>query len=153
MSRSTTVWLAIVVMFCDTNSLCAGDKEMPVKFEAIPAIGSTSGIDKPTQQTVSTVTAWEAFWKQHTRFERTKPPVPKVDFDKEIVIVVARGSLPSGGYSLKLTRIIRTKNGVEVHYEEGNPAPGGTYTSSIVSPIEIVRLAKPAGKIIFVKDK
>jgi len=82
------------------------------------------------------------------------PALPKVDFDKQIVVAVAMGS-GGVGRSIEITRIEQTKDGVNVYYKETRPDPNRPRPALAMAtgPYHIVKLDKPTGEVKFVKEE
>ena len=57
--------------------------------------------------------------------------------------MAALGSKPSGGYFLEISKIVRTKDRVEVTVRIGSPAPGAAPGGGPTSPFVFVRMRKP----------
>src|SRR3954467_15172842 len=84
-----------------TSGACAapGISEAPgpsvpiVRLRADPyAFTFNSGLDKPAQLVVRDATTWQAIWTQINLHYSPLPPLPAVDFSREMIVVVALGS-------------------------------------------------------------
>ena len=67
-------------------------------------------------------------------------PVPAIDFSKEMVIVVALGQRPSGGFSVRVQQILGTSSELVVKAAEERPGPTCAVTLAITRPLAVVAL-------------
>src|SRR6476619_4153275 len=81
--------------------------------------GLDSQLDAARQATVRTAAEWEALWRLHGG-ERTRPAV---DFGKEMVVGVCRGSRPTAGFSVEIVGTRVDGSALVVQYREPRPAP------------------------------
>ncbi len=66
-------------------------------------IGSQCGIALPTQAVFRTQASWEKFWTLAILpYNLKMPPVPAVDFEKEMVVGVFMGSQSNPGYQVTI---------------------------------------------------
>src|SRR4051812_24774009 len=61
-----------------------------------------SGFDQPARVVVRDAATWRLVWNQVFLRQTPVPPLPSVDFSREMIVVVALGSRSSGGYSILL---------------------------------------------------
>ncbi len=100
----------------------------------------SSGIDEPGQFIVRNAADWAALWQRIQSHRRPTPTLPEVDFEREMMIVVAAGQHRTGGYSIRIDRAWRegAKTIIVVHEEA--PGPGCVVASAITSAVDIARL-------------
>lgn len=99
-----------------------------------------SGFTQPARLVVRDAAAWRDAWATIWQGYGTVPPLPAVDFSREIVLVAALGQRPSGGYSI-LVDSAATRDG-ELFVRVRSIAPGarcGT-TTALTSPVDVVRV-------------
>ena len=83
--------------------LAAAASAEPV--ERTIASGAMSGVMRPRQEVLKTADAWQKVWNEHTARVQPKPPLPAVDFHKEMVVAIFMGQRPTGGYSVEVTEV------------------------------------------------
>lgn len=79
--------------------------------------------------------------------------VPKVDFFKEMVIVMAMGQKPTAGYSIEITKVEASKDGtITAYYREEQSKDGDQV---LTRPAHAIKVDKPNNykQTKFVKDK
>lgn len=123
-----------------------------VSFQTV-ARGSRSGVREASQVVIRGQDQWQALWRKHTAIKTNPAPLPAIDFDKEIVAAVFLGEKPTGGYSIEITRVIRTDRSLVVFYRDHSPAPGAITTQAFTQPFYIVRIPdRDAGEVSFRRD-
>lgn len=74
-------------------------------------------------------------------------PIPKIDFNKELVIALFLGEKPSGGYSIYVSSIEETKNEFHVFIKESTPE--GMVATVMTQPFYFCKISRIEKKIIF----
>ncbi len=75
--------------------------------------------------------------------------LPKIDFTKETVALVALGMKNNGGYQLKVDNITQDQNNLTIHFTETTPNAKCNYTMAIVFPYEFIVFTKTSKKVVF----
>ena len=78
------------------------------------AQGTQSGIERQRFETLRDAAALRKLWQAHNAGVSPTPPVPDVDFSKEMVIAAFAGTRNSGGYALSVSRITVYPDRVEI---------------------------------------
>lgn len=122
----------------------AVDTEHP--FETLLA-EAHSGLGEPRREVVRDEAGWARLWADIHAGVTPAPPLPTVDFGRHMLIAVASGTRPSGGFAIKV-RSVATRGGkLEVVVLETCPAPDAMVTMELTRPVEVVsvpRLKEPA---------
>jgi hypothetical protein len=129
----------------------AQSQKSDVKFETVVK-GTVSGLRRAERKVIHTDKEWEMIWKQHGSTTWPPPALPKVDFTKQMVVVVASGEKMTGGYTIEVTRIETKKDAVVVHCKETQPKSGGFTIQVLTQPIHVIRLDRPKLPVKFVED-
>lgn len=82
--------------------------------------------------------AWENLWQRILQPNPSLPPLPEIDFSKEMLIVVAMGDRPTSGYAITVTSAREQSNRLEVEVEKTFPC--GMQMQVLTAPIDIVRI-------------
>jgi hypothetical protein len=124
----------------------AGEAEHP--FETVLA-EIHSGLAEPRREVVRDEEGWARLWAAIHAGTSPAPPRPTVDFAREMLIAVASGTRPSGGFSIKV-RSVATRGGrLEVVVLETCPAADAVVTTELTRPVEVVRLPKRTEPVAF----
>jgi hypothetical protein len=119
-----------------------------VPFQSI-ARGARSGIRDASQMVIRDQEQWKALWQKHTAIDTAPPPLPAVDFSKEIVAAVFLGEKATGGYNIEITRVIRTGRSIVVSFREQSPPPGAITTQAFTQPFHLARIPDRAREVSF----
>lgn len=111
--------------------------------------GNFSGLQEEKQLVITNRADWEALWKQHGARKEPKDPPPKVDFEKESVIVAAQGQKRSGGYSIEIADVRRAADKTEILIRTKSPKPGALTIQALTAPIHIAAVPRIQGKVQF----
>jgi len=76
-----------------------------------------------------------------------------INFDKDMVLAVFAGEKPTGGYGVKIEKVVHAaaKKTVWVIYSERTPEPGSAVTQALTYPSHVVAVRKVEGEVKFVK--
>jgi hypothetical protein len=77
------------------------------------------------------------------------PPLPEIDFSREIVIVVALGVRPSGGYGIIVDGAYERDKQLKIVVRSISPGKGCIVTAALTQPVDIVRLPKTVRSVVF----
>jgi translation elongation factor EF-1alpha len=73
-------------------------------------------------------------------FDAVSIPLP--DFSGSMMVAVAAGTKPTGGYAIEITRIIETTNEVRVMATETSPGENCIVTQALTSPFHVVKIPR-----------
>lgn len=114
-----------------------------------PSYASISGIDEPERLVLRDPASWTEAWRRIHRRARPVPPVPDLDFEREMVVVAALGRQRSAGYSIRIERAWQAAEATVVLVREESPGPGCIVSSVLTSPIDIAVLPFREGAVEF----
>jgi hypothetical protein len=140
---SLSPWVAMAL---DQGATSSPDQK--VSFSTI-AKGAQSGIVVPRHLVIRDRGAWEKLWTEHTSIFIPPPPPPPVDFSSEMVVGVYSGEKPTGGFSVEIREVHRTKAGLIVRYVEEGPSPGAMTSSVLTQPFHLIRLDRTPQPVDF----
>jgi hypothetical protein len=120
----------------------------PEKIRTL-AKGGFSGFQETVQIVVTNETQWAEVWKKHSVREKPAKPLPKVDFEKETVLVVSLGQKRSGGHSVEIAALEKTGDKTKVLLKTRAPKPGGIQIQAITAPYHIVAVPRIEGPVTF----
>ena len=101
-----------------------------------------SGLIEPQRLVVRDPAAWAeiraAIWKGQSPL----PELPQVDFAREMLVVVALGERPTGGYGILVDSAVATPGRLEIWIRTIGPGPGCFVTQALTQPVDIARLPR-----------
>lgn len=138
--------LALVPLLVMLLAACQSlpDDEFRLPFRIL-ASGQHSAISLPRELVIRDPARWRQLW----RLTGQPGPPPAVDFDSQMVIGVFMGEQSSGGYGIRIDRIIETADSLRVEAVLHRPAPGSMVTLALTQPWVIVRLPRYDGPVRF----
>lgn len=119
------------------------------------ASGTRSHIEEKTQQIIQTQEQWQKWWSKHSTAQdqpgnTESPKPPKVDFDKETVLVATMGTRSTGGHTIVFSDIRRENTSLKAVVTTSSPAPNARVTMALTYPFAIIAIPKHEGPIEFV---
>ena len=94
---------------------------------------SRTGIGESRRLVIRDANSWAEFWSELGTGDR-----PDVDFTKAVVVAVAAGQRPSGGYEIAVDRVSQADGELTVQVVETTPGPNCMNTSSLTQPVDVV---------------
>lgn len=94
-----------------------------------------TGISESRRLIIRDANGWAAFWSELGMGQR-----PAVDFTKDMVVAVAAGQRPSGGYEIQVHRVTQQGGELTVEVLETAPGPNCMTSASLTQPVDVVVL-------------
>lgn len=101
---------------------------------------ATSNLTAPAQTILATEPRYVGFM-----VARSIDPMPAFDPKKDVVVAIAAGTKPTGGYSIKVTDVALIDSKVLVTYEIVAPGPNVKVAKVPTSPFVVVRFSRQEG--------
>ena len=108
------------------------------------------GVTEPAQLVVRTPDEWARLWKTMHRQRLPTPPLPEVDFSRQLVIGVFLGERSSGGASVEITAVHRQGEELLAEARATEPSPAELHTMVLTQPCAVVAVtADPEARVRF----
>jgi hypothetical protein len=133
------------------SNLIQSHENNVVNFETIKTRTPSIHIEKKNY-VIENNQDWQSLWNKMDLKELNevaKPSAPEVDFSKNMVIAIFQGTKSTGGYSIEITKIIETKDALEIYITEKSPGKNCIVTQAFTSPYQIIKIPKINKKVIF----
>jgi hypothetical protein len=114
--------------------------------------GAVSGQEKAKEVVVKDQKAWEETWAAMNGKISPKPELPKIDFDRQMVVGVFLGTRNTGGFSVKITGI-ESGDKLAVKAREYGPPLKLVPTAGLTAPYHVVVVPKSDKTVEFVVEK
>lgn len=123
-----------------------GETSTRIPFETL--LDEThSDLDQPLSEVIRNEPRWWSLWTR-TYSGANPRSAPEVDFSRYMLIAVATGARPSGGFDITVRSVVVRDDALEVEVLETCPAPDAIVTMALTHPIEVVRLNRlPQGPV------
>jgi len=108
-----------------------------------------TGIGESRRLVIRDANAWAQFWSELGVGDR-----PSVDFNHDVVVAVAAGQRPTGGYEIAIDRVTQSDGQLTVEVVERVPGPNCMTTGSLTQPVDVVVVpAAEAKSLSFLERK
>lgn len=108
-----------------------------------------TGIGESRRLVIRDANAWAQFWSELGVGEQ-----PSVDFNRDVVVAVAAGQRPTGGYEIAVDRVTQSDGQLTVEVVERTPGPNCMTTASLTQPVDVVVVpAADAKSLSFLERK
>jgi hypothetical protein len=107
-------------------------------------IASSSAFDTPANFLVFSQAEWTALWRRVTANHGEQPDAPPVDWSREMLLVAAMGTKPTGGYSIRIDRVLESPEVLDAVVIRTSPGPRCGVTAALTHPLDVVRIARSA---------
>lgn len=111
--------------------------------------GLTSGLTAPRQMVIRDEVAYFKLWADHAAEVNRMALPPTVDFSREMVIVVALGNRPTGGYLVEVVDAELRGRTLEVLVGEREPQPGTLQIQQVTQPYQMIVLPALNARVRF----
>lgn len=92
-----------------------------------------TGISESRRLVIRDANAWAAFWSELGVGER-----PEIDFTRDLIVAVAAGQRPSGGFEIAINRITQSAGELGIEVVETEPGPNCMTSGSLTQPVDVV---------------
>ena len=148
--RASHHFAAVIAVTAFLVQSVAGGEETNMRTLAK---GAFSGITNKQQLVIKDVLTWETFWARHTVSLKPAEKIPKLDFDKEMVIALTLGEQRTGGYRIEIINVKPEGDKLKVIYKRFAPPPDGINLQVITAPFHFVAIPKNDLKPEFVETE
>jgi len=100
-----------------------------------------SGMKDPAQVVVRTQAEWAQVWSAVWGGSSPVPPLPQVDFEREVVVAAALGTRATGGFSIFVDGAYQREGFVEVVIHKVSPGSRCATTQALTQPVDLARIA------------
>ncbi len=110
----------------------------------------SSGLVDRRQIAIRDSESWAATWDRIVGRSRPTPPLPAVDFSKEMLVVASMGSRPTGGYTVMIEEVTVAGSTLVVFVREQSPGRTCGVTDAVSAPVALARLVRSELPVRFV---
>lgn len=126
-----------------TSSAPAADEPASIAY------GYQSALDAHAGLVVRDAAEWARVWKRHHAHVIPAPPLPEVDFAREMVLGITLGPRPTGGYGVRIRAARVRENALVAEIVESAPATGAIVPMVVTQPYAFVRVPRFDGPVRF----
>jgi hypothetical protein len=123
----------------------------PVAFSLVYA-DLYSGVRAPRQEVVVQPARWQAVWDEIMSDGRSpKPPIPSVDFDRNVLIVAALGESPDACKNIDVESVRLSGDILQVAIKEVRSPMSCSCPPVVVEPVRVVAVPRLTTKVAFTR--
>lgn len=111
--------------------------------------GDNGGFMSKKNSIINTPEEFDEVWNEAFSNFMNKPPLPKINFETKLVLLIAMGEKTNGGYSIQVASVTENENDVTVIIQETIPGPTCMTTSAMTYPFQLIEIPATSKKIIF----
>lgn len=151
-SARLSVGLALACSGCaQPHAPDPGAMVVPVtRFRAEPySFTFYSGLVDTQRLIVRDATAWQQVWSAIWRNQSPTPPLPAIDFGRDMVAVVALGQRATGGFAILVDSAATSADGLTIVVRSIAPRPSCIVTQALTQPVDLARLRRIDGVVTF----
>lgn len=114
-----------------------------------------SGIGEKLRMVIRDRDAWREMWKRihspnHGYGSVTElPPLPEIDFSREMIVVAAMGGQPSSAYAIVVDGAYERDDRLEIVVRSVSPGKGCMALAVVTAPVDVVRMPKTERSVVF----
>lgn len=90
---------------------------------SVVATDSSSAVTKPRQVVVKDAATWASLWAEHSANRNPAPGMPKVDFDKQMLLVLFAGQQANACRALGVQKVSFNGKSIVVDYQDADTVP------------------------------
>jgi hypothetical protein len=100
-----------------------------------------TGVGESRRLIIRDANAWASFWSELGVGDR-----PAVDFTRDVVVAVAAGQRPTGGYEIAVDRVRQVNGELTVEVVETTPGPNCITATSLTQPVDVIVVPVPTAR-------
>lgn len=149
------VVFAIAAQACDSAPSAPSGEPRPVQVVRLRgepfSFDYNTSLGERARLVVRDQTTWREVWASMWRTRSPQPPLPEVDFAREMVLVAALGARATGGYDILIESAYEGPTGLTIHVLSTSPGSTCVVTLALTRPVDIARLPRHNGPVAFVE--
>lgn len=108
--------------------------------------GYHSGVRETGARVARTEAQWGELWREHASYLVPEPPLPEVDWSRDMVVGAFLGERPSGGFAIEIRDVVARDGRLVVEAIESKPAVDRVVPMVVTHPYHFVRVPKGEGE-------
>jgi hypothetical protein len=125
--------------------------QSPAFDAALQAFRSQSGIEERQRLVIRDAARWREVWAAIVRNISPAPAAPDVDFSRQMIVLAAMGSRPTGGASITIVGVERAGGRLRVTVRETSPGRGCMTTQAFTAPLAAALVPRSDEPVDFVE--
>jgi hypothetical protein len=110
-----------------------------------------TGVAQRERTVIRDAQAWSRFWSRAHSTVMPQPPVPSIDFTRNMVVAAAMGTRSNGGFSIDIAQVYAADDDLHVVVEERSPGANCITTQALTAPVAAVRIPRVGASVSFIE--
>jgi hypothetical protein len=132
---------AVLLSITSCSSPTAPDTTIPV---VSVRTDTYTGFTDSARLVIRDQTALLQAWARLLPFADPPPPLPVIDFNQDMLVLVAMGSQPSSGYAISIESAMERGDAATIAVLSISPGQGCASLTVITNPVALIRMARHA---------
>jgi hypothetical protein len=129
-----------------SSSVAPGEPDRSVPLARLRpepySLTSYSGLHQPQRLVVRDEVAWREVWTAIWRGHSPEPPLPEVDFLQDMLVVVALGQRPMGGFGILADSAFTDNEELVIRVRTIAPGARCFTTGALTQPVDVARVPR-----------
>jgi hypothetical protein len=121
-------------------------------WEVMGEGSQATGFERQAFHLVKDQNTLRSLWNRAHGAQLQVPPVPEVNFSRETVVALFRGTKPTGGYGIEVESVTLRANELLVDVRLPDPAEGAITTQALTSPWVMIRVLRGGIGVAWVRQ-
>jgi len=126
----------------DTDSAAFRPAPRTVQWELVTSGQQATSVPRQSFRLIRDEAELRSLWNQLHGSQLTLPPLPRVDFSRETILVIMMGERPTGGYSVEVRDVTLEGGDLFIDVRLLEPAADAITTTALTSPWALVRVLR-----------
>ncbi len=132
-----------------TTGVAAGPAPAAAPTVPFRVIAQDDGAARSSREATTRVVRDAGVWREVWSDLRGGAPSgrPRVDFARHMLVLVAAGERPTGGYAIRVSSVVRRDGRLVVRAQERTPGTGCITTQVLTAPYQVIRVARSSRRV------
>ena len=132
---------ALIILVCLAGPAWGQQPHVTRFGDPADGFAQYSGIRDSQRVVIRDREAWRRYWSEIHRPFIPSPAPPEVDFSREIIVLAAMGTRPSGGFVIRIDSASVDAAGMLVRVTQVVPGKGCAVPAVVTQPVDLVRVS------------
>ena len=153
MIKTRAFRIPLVFLLLLVGAACVTNEERRLEISRLPMASVpyafNSGLGVAEALVVRDAKNWSDVWSRLHAIRRPTPPLPEIDFEQRLVIVVAQGGKPTGGHAVEIAGATLVAGSLHIDVNLTQPGIECVVSTGLTAPVDIAVLTEFDGDVVF----
>ena len=133
----------------DNSKIPNNNDVVNIEFSVIKS-GTNGGFTTKHNEVITSNEEFRKVWDRALLNMMDKDPLPEIDFENKMIILVAMGQQTSGGHKIEVVGVQNATDGVGITILEFKPGKKCITTDALAFPFQLIEIAKSEKQVTFI---